>query len=60
MNDKHMQLGDELKRTTTLTTIERHKVAQMIMQDNAIVSYFFSIPDNDKDEWVRAVFDETI
>ncbi|PON81511.1 Parvalbumin [Trema orientale] len=24
MNDKHMQLGDELKRTTTLTTMECH------------------------------------
>ncbi|PON33440.1 hypothetical protein PanWU01x14_352640, partial [Parasponia andersonii] len=24
MNDKHIQLGDELKRTTTLTIIERH------------------------------------
>ncbi|PON35670.1 hypothetical protein TorRG33x02_268100 [Trema orientale] len=60
MKDKHMQLGDELKRTTTLTIMERHKVARMIMQDNAIVSYFFCVPDNDKNEWVRALLDGTI
>ncbi|PON87613.1 Myb/SANT-like domain containing protein [Trema orientale] len=60
MNEKHMQLGDELKRTTTLTTMERHKVARMIMQDNAMVSYFFSVPDNSRDEWVRALLDGTI
>ncbi|PON96540.1 hypothetical protein TorRG33x02_078130 [Trema orientale] len=60
MNDRHMQLRDELKRTTTLTTIEHHKVARMIMQDNAMVSYFLSVPDNDKDEWVRVLLDGTI
>ena len=43
MNEKYMQLGKELERTITLTTIERHKVTRMIMQDNAIVSYFFLV-----------------
>ena len=45
MNKKHMQLGKELERTTTLITMERHKVARMIIHDNAMVSYFFIIPD---------------
>ena len=60
ISEKHMQLGKELERTTTLTTIERHKIARMIMQDNAMVSYFFSVPDDGRDEWVRALLDGTI
>ena len=60
INEKHMQLGKELERTTTLTTMERHKVARMIMQDNAMVSYFFSVPDDGRDEWVRALLNGTI
>ncbi|KAF4382875.1 hypothetical protein G4B88_021658 [Cannabis sativa] len=50
LNEKHMQLGKELEMTTTLTTAQRHKVARMIMQDNALVSYFFSVPDDENDE----------
>ncbi|PON58684.1 hypothetical protein TorRG33x02_290610 [Trema orientale] len=60
INEIHMQLGGESEKTTTLTTIERHKVAHMIMQDNAMVSCFFSVPNNDKDEWLRALLDRTI
>ena len=51
MNEKHMQLEKELeRRTTTLTIIERRKIPRMIMRDNAMVSYFFSVPDNSRDE----------
>ncbi|XP_062097148.1 uncharacterized protein At2g29880-like [Humulus lupulus] len=60
MNEKHMQLGKELETTTTLTTTQRHKVARMIMQDNALVSYFFSVPDNEKDEWVTLLLDGSL
>ena len=60
MNENHMQLGKELERTTTLTTAQRHKVARMIMQDNALVSYFFSVPDNEKDEWVTLLLDDSL
>ncbi|KAF4390472.1 hypothetical protein F8388_005969 [Cannabis sativa] len=57
LNENHMQLGKELERTTTLTTTQRYKVARMIMQDNALFSYFFNIPDDEKDEWARLLFD---
>ncbi|KAF4403807.1 hypothetical protein G4B88_014263 [Cannabis sativa] len=60
LNEKHMQLGKELERTTTLTTAQRHKVARMIMEDNALVSYFFSIPDDEKDEWARLLIDGSL
>ncbi|KAF4362513.1 hypothetical protein F8388_011340 [Cannabis sativa] len=60
LNEKHMQLGKELERTTTLTTTQRHKVARMIMQDNALVSYFFSVPDDEKDEWARLLIDGSL
>ncbi|KAF4350561.1 hypothetical protein F8388_007129 [Cannabis sativa] len=60
LNEKHMQLGKELEMTTTLTTAQRHKVARMIMQDNALVSYFFSVPDDENDEWARLLFDGSL
>ncbi|KAF4373678.1 hypothetical protein G4B88_029628 [Cannabis sativa] len=60
LNEKHMQLGTELERTTTLTTAQRHKVARMIMQDNALVSYFFSVPNDEKDEWARLLIDGSL
>ena len=50
MNEKQMQLRDEIERTTTLTTTERHKVVCMIMQDNTMVSYFFNVSYYDRDE----------
>ncbi|KAK2653535.1 hypothetical protein Ddye_013391 [Dipteronia dyeriana] len=60
LNEKHMQLGNELSRTTTLTIMERHKVFRLIMQDNALVSYFFSLPDELKDDWAKGILDGTI
>ncbi|KAF4395888.1 hypothetical protein G4B88_028058 [Cannabis sativa] len=60
LNEKHMQLEKELERTTTVTTTQRHKVARMIMQDNALVSYFFSVPDDEKDEWARLLIDGSL
>ena len=50
-----MRLREELEKTTTLTTLERQKAARMIMQDNRLMSYFFSLPEDGKDEWVRAL-----
>ncbi|KAF4374433.1 hypothetical protein G4B88_012822 [Cannabis sativa] len=60
LNEKHMQFGKELERTTTLTTTQRHKVARMIMQDNALVSYFFSVPDDEKNEWARLLINGSL
>ena len=60
LNDKHMQLGEELSRTTTLTIMERHKVYRLIVQDNALVSYFFSLPDELKDDWAKGILAGTI
>ncbi|KAK2648459.1 hypothetical protein Ddye_015948 [Dipteronia dyeriana] len=50
LNEKHMQLGNELSRTTTLAIMERHKVFRLIVQDNDLVSYFFSLHDELKDD----------
>ncbi|TXG62851.1 hypothetical protein EZV62_009845 [Acer yangbiense] len=60
LNDKHMQLGEELSRTTTLTIMDRHKVYRLIVQDNALVSYFFSLPDELKDDWAKGILAGTI
>ncbi|EXC06429.1 hypothetical protein L484_004715 [Morus notabilis] len=54
MMEKHSRLSDELQRTTTINTMERHKVARMMMKDDALVSYFFSIPDDERGEWAIA------
>lgn len=53
--EKHSQLRAELERTTTISTIERHKAARLIMKDDATVCYFFSVPDQERDEWVKAL-----
>ena len=55
MTEKHSRIRDELQRSTTITALERHKVARMMIKDDALVSYFFSIPDDEKDEWARAL-----
>ncbi|KAK3229332.1 hypothetical protein Dsin_001213 [Dipteronia sinensis] len=60
LNEKHMQLGEELSRTTTLTIMECHKVFRLIVQDNALVSYFFSLPDELKDDWAKGILFGTI
>ncbi|KAK0585181.1 hypothetical protein LWI29_024345 [Acer saccharum] len=60
LNEKHMQLGEELSRTTTLTIMERHKVFRLIVQDNALVSYFFSLLDELKDDWAKGILARTI
>lgn len=50
MMEKHSRIRDELQRTTTINTMEHHKVAHMMIKDDALVSYFFSIPDDERDE----------
>ncbi|KAK2644417.1 hypothetical protein Ddye_019612 [Dipteronia dyeriana] len=60
LNEKHMQLGNELSRTTTLPIMERHKFFRLIVQDNALVSYFFSLPDELKDDWAKGILVGTI
>ena len=52
---KHSRLRDELQRTTTIKIMKRHKVARMMMKDDALISYFFSIPNDERDEWARAL-----
>ncbi|EXB53670.1 hypothetical protein L484_013305 [Morus notabilis] len=54
MTEKHSRIRDELQRTTTINAMERHKVAQTMIKDDALVSYVFSIPDDEKDEWAKA------
>ncbi|KAL5564342.1 hypothetical protein UlMin_027506 [Ulmus minor] len=60
MNEKHMKLGKELSKTTTLSIMECHKFFKLIVQDNAMVSYFFSLPDELKDDWVTGMLAGTI
>ncbi|KAF4355543.1 hypothetical protein F8388_003124 [Cannabis sativa] len=55
MNDKQMRVNEEIMRTTLLPMMDRHRAARMIMSDNALVSFFFSLPDEEKDHWVRAL-----
>ncbi|KAL5542783.1 hypothetical protein UlMin_010493 [Ulmus minor] len=57
---KYMKLGEELSKTTTLSIIEHHKVFKLIVKDNVMVSYFFSLPDELKDDWVKGMLDKTI
>ncbi|KAF4368370.1 hypothetical protein F8388_021628 [Cannabis sativa] len=35
-------------------------VAQCPHLDNALVSYFFSVPDDEKDEWARLLIDGSL
>ena len=60
LNEKHMKLGEEFSKTTTLSIVECHKVFKMIVQDNAMVFYFFSLPNELKDDWVKGMLVGTI
>ncbi|PON86888.1 NB-ARC domain, LRR domain containing protein [Trema orientale] len=55
INEKFMRLNDELMKITTLTVTERLKATHLICQNIAIINIFFSLPDGEKEEWVRAL-----
>ena len=55
INEKFMRLNTELMKITTLTVTERHKATHLISQNNASINIFFSLPDGEKEEWVRAL-----
>ncbi|KAL5570749.1 hypothetical protein UlMin_020346 [Ulmus minor] len=60
MNEKHMKLGKALSKTTTLSTMESHKIFKLIEQENAMVSYLFSLFDELKVDWVKGMLAGTI
>lgn len=60
MAEKQKGLNGELIRTTALTMRERHKATRLITHDNASVNIFFSLPDEEKEEWVRALLNGSI
>ena len=35
--------------------VECDRAASMILDDSALVSYLFSLPDEEKDAWMRAL-----
>ncbi|KAL5547743.1 hypothetical protein UlMin_002974 [Ulmus minor] len=59
MNDKHMHFGEELERHTTLNPMEIHKLVHMVIQNNALVSYFFTIHER-KDAGAKAMLAGTL
>ena len=55
MNDKHMRLNEEIMKTTILSMVEHHRAARIILGDSTLVSFLFSLPDEEKDAWMRAL-----
>ncbi|XP_060968289.1 putative disease resistance protein RGA3 [Cannabis sativa] len=52
---KIVKLNNELTKNTTLTMTERHKATNLISQNNGFLSILFSLPDQEKEEWVRTL-----
>ncbi|KDO57232.1 hypothetical protein CISIN_1g022123mg [Citrus sinensis] len=53
INDKQVGLNGELKKITSLTTVERLKATRLIARDNAALNVFYSLSDEDRKVWVK-------
>ncbi|KAK9181389.1 hypothetical protein WN944_024526 [Citrus x changshan-huyou] len=53
INDKQVGLNGELKKITSLTTVERLKATTLIARDNAALNGFYSLSDEDRKVWVK-------
>ncbi|KAL9411883.1 hypothetical protein AB3S75_045478 [Citrus x aurantiifolia] len=53
INDKQVGLNGELKKITSLTTVERLKATTLIARDNAALNVFYSLSDEDRKVWVK-------
>lgn len=53
INDKQVGLSDELKKITSLTTVERLKATTLIARDTAALNVFCSLSDEDRKVWVK-------
>ena len=60
MNEKHMQLGKELREDNNIYYNRASYGSLYDLQDNVMISYFLSVLDDGRDKWVRALLDRTI
>ncbi|KAA8541963.1 hypothetical protein F0562_023115 [Nyssa sinensis] len=52
---KRVRINDELLKLPTISMFERHKATLQIARDHETTDVFFTIADDEKEEWVKAL-----
>ncbi|KAA8538077.1 hypothetical protein F0562_027685 [Nyssa sinensis] len=52
---KRVRINEELLKLPTISMFERHKTTLQIARDHEITDVFFTITDDEKEEWVKAL-----
>ena len=60
MVEAKKKVDEEIKKLPGITTIERFKVLRNITKDDDKILVFFSVADDEKEEWVKAVLNGDI
>ncbi|KAA8541127.1 hypothetical protein F0562_025127 [Nyssa sinensis] len=52
---KRVRINEELLKLPTISMFERHKATLQIARDHETTYVFFTIADDEKEEWVKAL-----
>lgn len=60
IKDKQARLNGELKKINGLTMAQRLRATTLIARDIAALNVFYSLCDEEKEAWVKLLFDGDI
>ena len=49
------RVNEELSKVVGLIIKERHKATKLIVCQHELIDVFFSVPDEEKEEWVKGI-----
>uniref|UniRef100_A0A2N9H846 Myb/SANT-like domain-containing protein n=1 Tax=Fagus sylvatica TaxID=28930 RepID=A0A2N9H846_FAGSY len=55
MSENRSRINEELSKVVGLTIKERHKATKLIVCQHELIDVFFSVPDEEKEEWVKGL-----
>ena len=54
-SENRSRINQELSKVVGLTIKERHKATKLIVCQHELIDVFFSVPDEEKEEWVKGL-----
>ena len=54
-SENRSRINEELSKVVGLTIKERHKATKLIVCQHELIDVFFSVPDEEKEEWVKGL-----